>query len=110
MLNRSARIDVPLDAGPAPKRRLHKHPLEFAKMKNSPELPDRTDEAIHKPGSVQPVGSAKPCPFCGHDPIIQHSNFIGSFVECYNPDCYLVARRTGDLDYVLEQWNTRPNK
>lgn len=55
----------------------------------------------------------KPCPFCGCAAVINHRDFIGTWiVECSNNDCpasYMIGNSYETEEKAIDAWNRRVN-
>ena len=49
----------------------------------------------------------KPCPFCGHEPSIEHPMVDVFTIRCNNPNCPVKVNAEGALDLPVAEWNTR---
>jgi len=57
---------------------------------------------------AQDATALLPCPFCGGEPIIRSSDWIGlDTVWCPNDDCSAAVETTGTPEEAIAKWNTR---
>lgn len=89
--------------------------LDAAWKQQLDRTPETTKEAnnalqayINVRTECDPQLKLLPCPFCGHDPTIEHEGQANYMVRCSNVDCPLTVKTTAvTKPAAISAWNTR---